>query len=178
MTFFREFKDKHGVPWSHYIKDLCRRYEGEVALAWSQWTWSPENLPRAVNLWQPQFATDEASMSKLLALRKASTQSSFELLFSDDVNLVAAANTTVLYADSQSGGHWRRRGYAITLAELLYAFGQECTVSDIMFWYCHAPKVVKKRRHPWSKAEQREAAYLRKSTFGHWGHRRGSAVGE
>ena len=168
MTFFREFKDKPGVPWSHYIKDLCRRYEGEVALAWSEWTWSPENLPRAVNLWQPQFATDEASMSKLLALGKASTQASF----SDDVNLVAAANTTVLYAESQVGGHWSIRGYAITLAELLHLFGQACTVSDIMFWYWHAEKLVKKRRHSWSSPEQREAAKFRMDFFGHYGHRR------
>ena len=178
---FREFKDKPGVPWSHYIKDLCRRYEGEVALAWSEWTWSPENLPRAVNLWQPQFATDEASMSKLVALSKASKNPSSEQVFSDDVDslLVAAANTTVLYAESPSGGHWRRRGNVITLAELLFAFGERCTVSDIMFWYCHAQKLVKKRRHPWANAEQRAAAYLRQKTYGHWGHRRrGSAVGE
>ena len=145
-----------------------------MALAWGQWIWSPENLPRAVNLWQPQFATDEASMSKLLALGKASTQASF----SDDVNLVAAANTTVLYAESHDGGHWRRRGNVITLAELLFAFGERCTVSDIMFWYCHAPKVVKKRRHAWANKEQRDAAYLRQKTWGHWGHRKGPAVGE
>ena len=180
QTIFREFKEHKakGDPWSNYIKDLCRRYEGEVALAWSEWTWSPENLPRAVNRWQPQFATDEASMSKLLALGKASTQASSEFLFSDDVNLVAAANTTVLYVDPQSGGHWRRRGNAITLAELLYALGQKCTVSDIMFWYCHAPKVVKKRRHAWASADRRDAAYLRLKTYGHWGHKRGPAVGE
>ena len=151
-----------------------------MALAWSEWIWSPENLPRAVNLWQPQFATDEASTSLLVAPSKASPNPSSEQVFSDDVDLllVAAAKTTVLYAESQSGGHWRRRGYAITLAELLFAFGERCTVSDIMFWYCHAPKVVKKRRHAWANAERREAALLRRKTWGRWGHRRGSAVGE
>ena len=156
----------------HYIKDLCRRYEGEVALAWGPWNWSKENLPRDVKLWDPQFATDEASTSKLVASLKASKNPSSEHVFSDDVDLVPAANTTVLYADSHFGGHWHRTGKAITLAELLYAFGQDCTVSDIMFWYCHAPKLVKKRRHAWSSAEKKEAAHLRKSTFGHWGHRR------
>ena len=146
-------------------------------------------MPRDVNLWDPQFATDEASKEKLLGLQKASRRwplapNSSSEVFANHVDLLPAANTTVLYADPNRprGGHWHRAGKAITLAELLYAFRHTCTVSDIMFWYCHAPKLVKKRRHPWANADRRAAAYARREAYGHWGAQEeevsDSAVGE
>ena len=142
-----------------------------MALAWGHWNWDGSNLPRGVNLWNPQFATDQASLRQLVELQKAPKNPVSEHEFSDDVDLLHAANTTVLYAN-ETGGHWYRTGKAITLAELLSKLGQRCTVSDIMFWYCHAPKLVKKRRHAWASADRKEAALLRYETFGHYGHRR------
>ena len=68
-------------------------------------------------------------------------------------------------------GHWRRKGYAMTLCELFEKFGNDHTAYDLMFWYTNSDKMVKKREHSWGRPECKEAARARHKEFGHRGHR-------
>ena len=51
-------------------------------------------------------------------------------------------------------------------------FGEHCTAFELMFWYWHAEKVAKMGDHAWGSATFREAAQVRHSVYGHYGHRR------
>ena len=44
------------------------------------------------------------------------------------------------------------------MGELLAEFGDRFTVSELMFWYHNADKVVKKRPHAWGSDVVRDAA--------------------
>ena len=61
--------------------------------------------------------------------------------------MLAVGNTTILRTNQNEDGHWHLEGGAITLAELFAVFGRFCTISELMFWYHNAPKVVRKRPH-------------------------------
>jgi hypothetical protein len=75
----------------------------------------------------------------------------------------------ILRTRRAQNGHWRLRGGAITLAELLFQFGKDFTIFELMFWYHHADKIVKKRPHAWGSQEVRDAANERKKTYGRYG---------
>ena len=85
------------------------------------------------------------------------------------VDLTYLGNTSILRT-GDIDGHWHATGGAITLAELLMAFGRSCTVSEIMFWYHHADKLVRKRPHAWGSEIVRQAAGAREIHFGRRGH--------
>ena len=65
-----EYKSKPD-PLTKYIHHLIRRYEGEVALAWSDWTWSDEPLPRDAGLWDEQFALNQDNFKALKAMGRS-----------------------------------------------------------------------------------------------------------
>ena len=152
-------------PFTEYLKHMCRRYEGEIALAWGEWVWSPRPLPRNKVLWHPQYARKSAK-PLVDVTRRTSDQ-----MIPQDISLLAVGNTMILRPNSSASddGHWHRRGGAITLAELLMNFGQNHTFEELMFWYYHSPKLVKKRLHAWGSKERREAAQMRKVVFGRYG---------
>ena len=162
-----EFPDNESL-FVNYIKDLCRRYEGEVALAWESWVFSPTPLPRDKVLWHPQYATKLKGQRALVALPKGGDPRG---RFDDDVDLLAVGSTTILRAMEGGDGHWHLRGGAITLPQLFAKVGSQFAVQELMFWYSHAPKVVKKRLHAWGSEDVRQAAQLRKRVFNHYGHR-------
>ena len=56
-----------------YIHHLVQRYEGEVALAWEDWTYVNEPLPRDVGLWDEQFALNEDNYKALKDMGRVST---------------------------------------------------------------------------------------------------------
>ena len=91
--------------------------------------------------------------------------------FDDVANLSTVGDTMILAEGSSHVGHWRRYGGAVTLAELLFKFGEMYTAQEIFFWYFHAEKLVKKLPHPQGSPEVRAAAHLRFHTYGHYGHR-------
>ena len=81
--------------------------------------------------------------------------------------------TTMISGAQAAGavGHWRLKGGAITLAQLLLEFGEHFTAQELFFWYYHATKVAKKRAHAWGSECPREAAKVRKQVYGRYGHR-------
>ena len=159
-------------PFTKYIKHLLSRYEGEVALAWERWVYSGSGLPRDKALWDPQFATSAANRSNLAKMpREYSNYFGDFGKFGNEVDLLAIGNTTILRTRENEHGHWYlQRGGAFTLADLFAKFGDTYTVSELMFWYHHAPKLVKKRPHSWANADRRAAAAVRHEATGHYGH--------
>jgi hypothetical protein len=143
---------------------LIKRYEGEVALAWGQWEWYAQPVPRERVLWNPQYAARSRNVQALANLAKGEG-----CLIDQGEDLVAIGNTTILRTRRAQNGHWRLRGGAITLAELLFQFGKDFTIFELMFWYHHADKIVKKRPHAWGSQEVRDAANERKKTYGRYG---------
>ena len=150
-----------------YLKHLLRRYEGEVALAWGEWDWVAALPPRDKRLWHPQYAKN-ASQRKVLSAAFGASQG--HGLAADNIDLRAIGGTEILEAEPQGLGHWRRRGAAITLGELFYTFGKSFSAQELLFWYHHAEKLVKKRDHPHGSQDVRDAAQLRMKTYGHYGH--------
>ena len=137
-------KESHDLK--HYIHHLIQRYEGEVALAWSDWTYVNEPLPRDVGLWDQQFALNEANYKALKDMGRISTvPGTHGQEMHPSVDLAAAGNTTILRTKPGIPGHWRLNGRAISLPELFDKFGEEFTVSELMLWYFNAPKVLRKR---------------------------------
>ena len=156
-------------PAKEYIKHMCRCFEGEVALAYYEWEWTPEPVPRAAVYWHPQFAKLPAQRAAVGALyNRAVTRG--RGVVSDDIDLrMDIGDTTIIrHADV---GHWRLEGGVVTLAQLFRDFGEEFTAMDIMCWYFHAPKVAKKRAHPVGSAVERAAAHERKAVYGTYGKR-------
>ena len=94
---------------------------GEVVLASDQWDYVDRALPRDPFLWHPQYAE---SAEQRQALARLPQRDRYIL---DRVNLAELGATTVLrpHFDAQGNnvGHWRRSGFAITLGDLLYRFG-------------------------------------------------------
>ena len=67
---------------------------------------------------------------------------------------------------------WRfHRHRTITLAELICHFYKNYTATEIYYWYCHAPKCIKKREHPAGSKDRRDAAALRFKETGYYGFR-------
>ena len=159
-----------GNPAKNYIKDLLACYEGEVAIASSAWEYVAEPLPRNALLWHKQYATSATQRLALGSLRVVGGE------IHPEENLGKLGPTTILYPALGYGdevvGHWRRHGRAITLAQLLVDFGGHIRALEIMFWYFHADKLVRKREHPWGNPDVRAAAKVRKEVWGHYGHRR------
>ena len=58
------------------------------------------------------------------------------------------------------------------MGELLAEFGDRFTVSELMFWYHNASKLVRKRPHAWGSQEVRDAAHERRKAWGRYGHSR------
>ena len=120
-------------PYQDYINHLCGRYEGEVALAWQNWQWSPYALPRDKALWDPQFSINNNSHYAFAKLPNGSNAEFGDNEFDDNVNLLAVGNTKSLRARNNSDGYWYLEGAAITLGELLAQFGARFTVAELMF---------------------------------------------
>ena len=156
-----------------YFKHLFRRYEGEVALAWSEWEWVRGPLPRDEALWHHQYARNAQQRRALNASLAAVGAGRPLEKFTDDTDLVQFGNTMILAIRGEDvEGHWQRYGGAITLGHLFYQFGERYTAQELFFWYYHAQKLVKKRDHPWGSEEVQEASQLRMKTWGHYGHRK------
>ena len=166
-------------PLAEYLKHLCRRYEGEVAVAWEQFTWHAGPPPREKRLWHPQFSKKAAQVSVLAALA-ARGKTTPGTRFEENEDLLAVGSTTIVrFAADPKVGHWRLSGGAVTLMELFHRLGERFSAQELFCWYYHAPKLTIKRAHPWGSQDVRDAAHLRFKTYGHYGHRRGrdAAVG-
>ena len=87
-------------------------------------------------------------------------------------DLVDSVGDTTILKNYPGPGHLQLNGGAIALPALLYQFGVECTAMELMFWHWHAEKVAKKRDHAWGSAIVREAAQVRYSEYGRYGHGR------
>ena len=87
-------------------------------------------------------------------------------------DLLAVGSTTILRVKAGQRGHWRRRGVAITLFELFEQFGKDYTAYELLFWYRHSEKVVRKRAHSWASQEKKDAAHerLKEYSYCHWRH--------
>ena len=57
-------------PAAEYIKHMSGRYAGEVALAWSNFTWYDGPPPRKKLLWHPQFAQKPRQRSVLTGMAR------------------------------------------------------------------------------------------------------------
>ena len=136
---YHDFK----FPLDQYFKHLFLHYEGEVAQAWDHWTYFDEPLPRNTALWHHQFGRTAAQR---IALKNLGTMQGMRD-YHANVDLDSIGSTMILYNDPNQFGHHRLNGGAITLPGLFYTFGMECTAYELMFWYWHAEKVVKKCDH-------------------------------
>ena len=136
-------------------------------MAWEEWNWSPDPLPRDRALWIPQFSKKRTN-ARQLALIAQSPVCAWPLVsqIAVGIDLLAVGNTTILRTRRNEDGHWHLSGGAIGLAELFALFGRDYTVSDLMCWYHNAPKVVRKRPHAWGSPGVRDAAHERRKAFG------------
>ena len=135
----------------------------------SEWTYHAGPLPRDACLWDKQYAKNPEQRLALGNLRVVRGE------IDPRENLDRLGATTILFPEFGCGGHlvghWRRSGRAITLAQLLRDFGDRIRALELMFWYYHANKLVRKRDHPWGSKDVRAAAHLRNEVYGHRGHR-------
>jgi hypothetical protein len=148
---FSEYRDK-SLPLKEYARDLINSFEGEVALAWQHWEFSPDPLPREAILWDPQHASSKQNYEVLSSLVTYTDQWGKNMI-ADWVDLTKVGNTTILRSRDGVSGHWHLIGGAITLPELMYTFGEKYTVAELMTWYYNAPKVLRKRDHAWGTPE-------------------------
>ena len=95
---------------------------------------------------------------------KAHTAVGDELL-PDTCDVESFGDTTLLRRHAQ-GGHWRRTAHVTVLAKLFWDLGQQYTAQELVFWWIHAKKIVKKREHPTSSPERTEASKLKKEKCG------------
>jgi hypothetical protein len=159
-----------------YVKHMCKRYEGEVVLAWHKWICKEEPLPRDKLLWREQFATKPKQASALRELQQSADGNG--TLFSDFVDLATIGNTNIMMTRERNPGHHQQiEGGAITLAELFLKFGDSCCAKELLFWYTHAPKICRKRAHPVGSQDVRDASKLRFKATGHYGHQRHGRYG-
>ena len=157
----RESDSRPGMttPFTEYVRHVLMRYEGEVALAWDEWDRAGGPLPRDKLLWPPQYAINVHQRQKLSSLAASGATPKPGDLFTDDVDLTSFGNSTILA--HTSGGHWRRRGGAITRGEVSHNFGERLNAQELFFSYYHAEKLCKKRAHAHGSEEVREAAQVR-----------------
>ena len=152
---------------------------GEVAEVQGEWEYSEESMPRNKALWHHQFALSQTQYWDLYQL-KAHTAVGDELL-PDTCDVESFGDTTLLRRHDQRG-HWRRKAHVTVLAKLIWDLGQQYTAQELVFWWVHAKKIVKKREHPTSSPERTEASKLKKENFGGRGfskyERPHSAVGD
>ena len=146
-----------------YWSDLIKTWEGEVAEVQGEWEYSEESMPRNKALWHHQFALSQTQYWDLYQL-KAHTAVGDELL-PDTCDVESFGGTTVLCRHAQ-GGHWRRKAHVTVLAKLFWDLGDQYTAQELLFWWIHAKKTVKKRDHPTGSPERIEAAALRKKEWG------------
>ena len=144
----------------------CKRFEGEVALAWNHWKRSPEALPRNSLLWNSQYAISAKYAGALSRISPSNEEQ-----INESVDLLAVGNTTILRSRKNEVGHWRLNGGAITLGQLLVQIGKDVTVCELMLWYHKAPKVARKRPHPWGSDDARASAHERFKAYGRRVHR-------
>ena len=156
----------YDFPLVQYIKHFCMRYEGEVAQTWDDWEYFHEPLPRNTALWHHQFGrtADQRFALKNLGAMVVGTD------YHASVDLDSIGSTMILYKDPNLIGHWRLNGGAITLPGLFYTFGASCTAYELMYWYWHSEKVVKKRDHSWASPTVKAATKMRLNEYGHRGH--------
>ena len=157
-------------PLREWLKHICHRYEGEVALAWSRWQWNDGPLPREKVLWHPQFAKSDAQRKALSSFAARWPLAPDEPRFHETVDLESCCNTMIFQIRKGVVGHWRLKGGVITLMELFETFGAWYTAKELFFWYWHAQKVAKKRAHAWGSKDVRDAAQARFSAYGYYGH--------
>ena len=144
---------------------MILRTEGEAALTWFTWTYSPDDLPRNSIYWDPQFATSEKSYEALSSLSSKVVNIKPGVWEIDpSVDLRSVGNTTIHKTRDGEAGHWHLSGGAITLAELFWTYGEKCSVAELMHWYYNAPKVLRKKGHPWGSRDCRNAATQRWKT--------------
>ena len=169
---FLEYEYRNSLsPAKEYIRDMCRCYEGEVALAHWDWVYSLEPVPRDAVYWHPQFGRTSEQRAALGALYKEAVSRGRQDV-SHNINLrTDIGDTMILRFDRDNVGHWRLDGAAITLAQVFRDFGEHFTVMEIMMWYYHAPKIVKKRPHPQGNADERAAARERYRAYGRYAKR-------
>ena len=142
----QEYPDSN-VLIADYLKHLCGRYEGEVAMASEHIQWFNGPVPREKMLWHTQFCKRPAQVPALTALA-AQEKNTPGNIFPVEVDLLAVGSTTIIrLLGNQRGGHWRLSGGAITLMELFLRLGEYFTAQELFCWYHNASKVVVKRPH-------------------------------
>ena len=166
-----EYADTDGCPFKQYVHHYIKRFEGEVALAWQNWTFTDDPLPRNAKFWEEQYATDFDNYAALSSLRTHWAYQESQYVINDDEDLRQVGNTTIIRTKDGCSGHWRLNGGAITLAELFHQFGKDFSVAEIMLWYHNAPKMLRKRPHSWGSKDVRAAARMRNKVYGHYAHR-------
>ena len=92
----QEYPDSN-VPIADYLKHLCRRYEGEVALASENIQRFAGPVPREKMLWHPQFCKRQAQVPAMTALAARGKRTE-GTSFSDEVD----------------GGHWQHHHHTIS----------------------------------------------------------------
>ena len=148
-----------------YMRDLFRRHEGEVVETWGEWRFHGTPIPRDdESAWHSQFAT---RWSDRVALGAGHWQHQ---------NIEDLPRTTVL-SSRGSHSHSRRAGCALTLGELMLAFGSTYTLMDLCYWYYNAQRVVHKRDHPKPNQETKDAAVLRYRETGWYGFGKAKSMG-
>ena len=168
----QEYPDSN-VPIADYLKHLCRRYEGEVALAYENIQRFAGPVPREKMLWHPQFCKRQAQVPAMTALAARGKHTAGNI-FSDEEDLLAIGSTTIIrFLGNHPDFHYRLSGGAIVLMELFVRLGEYFTAQELFCWYRNASKVVVKRPHAWGSQDVRDAAHIRKEVYNHWGHRRG-----
>ncbi len=165
---FAEEEGPHGAI-KRYFTDIVRRYEGEVAEIEGGWVIQDTPMPRKEAMWHHQFARGEAQRQALKDLQTQSAVGDKE--FEDNVDVHELGSTTVLRFPRDGVGHWRRQAKVTVLARLFYDLGKEYTAQELLWWWLHAYKIVKKREHS-TVPDRQAAAQIRKKKFGHYGFSR------
>jgi len=167
----REYEG-HYNPFAKFLHHFCQRYAGEVAVAGANWNAEYSPLPRDAELWDQQWASDEANFKALRNLnRHVSTNASTgERLVSPSLDLTTLGNTNIIVNFPGENGYWHLNGGAITLPELFEQFGEHYTVAELFLWYHQAPKVCRRRVHAWGHPDVKAANLQRLETYGNRSH--------
>ncbi len=153
-------------PMKRYFTDIGRRFEGEVAEIVGDWEIQDGPMPRKEAMWHPQFARGEAQRK---ALKDLATQSAVgDKEFEEEVDVHELGSTTMLRLRSDGVGHWRRQAKVTVLARLFYDIGKEYTAQELLWWWLHAKKIVRKREQP-TVPDRQAAGRLKHERYGWWG---------
>ena len=172
---YREYEG-HSNPFAQFLHHFCKRYAGEVAVAWANWNEEMSPLPRDAELLGQQWASDEANFKALRNLnRHVSTNASTgERLVSPSLDLTTLGNTNIIVNFPGENGYWHLNGGAISLPELFEQFGEHYTVAELFLWYHQAPKVCRRRVHAWGHLDVKAANLQRLETYGTRAHQKWS----